>query len=150
MMTGFIAQMARRMPEEDKSRQSQHVYRKLEQPITMSFANACPLEDVLKYVKGATTVENDGGIQIYVDPEGLEEVDKKITSPVTLDLDGIPLKTTLRLALKQLGLAYCVRDGVLIISSVRGIYREMADFENSQEDEVPDGGFGPAPKRSPQ
>ena len=31
----------------------------------------------------------------------------------------MPLKTTLRLLLKQLDLAYCVRDGVLIISSHR-------------------------------
>ncbi len=44
-----------------------------------------------------------------------------------MDLEGVPLKTSLRLILKQLGLAYCVRDGVLIISSVQGIREELAE-----------------------
>jgi hypothetical protein len=34
-----------------------------------------------------------------------------------LDLDGVPLRTTLSLCLKQLDLAYSIRDGVLVISS---------------------------------
>jgi hypothetical protein len=40
-----------------------------------------------------------------------------MTSPVTLDLEGVPLKTTLRLLLKQLGLTYTVKDGLLTITS---------------------------------
>jgi hypothetical protein len=51
----------------------------------------------------------------------------KLDSKVVIDLDGAPLKTSLRLILKQLGLAYCVRDGVLIISSVEGIHEELAE-----------------------
>ena len=35
-----------------------------------------------------------------------------MTSPITLDLEGVPLKTTLRLLLKQLGLTYTVKDGL--------------------------------------
>ena len=46
-------------------------------------------------------------------PESLHDV-------VSIDLEGVPLQTSLRLLLKQLDLAYCVKDGVLIISSVRG------------------------------
>ena len=34
---------------------------------------------------------------------------------------------SLRLILKQVGLAYCVRDGVLIISSVQGVREELAE-----------------------
>ena len=52
-----------------------------------------------------------------------------MTSPVTLDLEGVPLKTTLRLMLKQLGLAYCVKDGLLIISSLEGILQELEEAE---------------------
>ena len=55
-----------------------------------------------------------------------------MTSVVTLDLEGVPLKTTLRLALKQLDLAYCVRDGVLIISSVPGISAELSEAESER------------------
>ena len=40
-----------------------------------------------------------------------------MTSPVSLDLEGVPLKTTLRLMLKQLGLTYTVKDGFLMITS---------------------------------
>ena len=83
----------------------------------MSFANETPLEDVLKYIKAATQGPNDTGIQIYVDPVGLSEAEKTMTSPVTLDVEGVPLKTTLRLALKQLGLTYAVHDGLLTITS---------------------------------
>ncbi|MBV8234029.1 MAG: hypothetical protein JO329_28960, partial [Planctomycetaceae bacterium] len=60
---------------------------------------------------------NDTGIPIYVDPVGLQEAEKTMTSPVTLDLEGVPLKTTLRLLLKQLGLTYTVKDGLLTITS---------------------------------
>ena len=66
-------------------------------------------------------------IPIYVDPIGLQQAERTLNSTVTIDLEGVPLKTSLRLALKQLGLAYCVRDGVLIISSVQGIREELAE-----------------------
>ncbi|MDE2508784.1 MAG: STN domain-containing protein, partial [Planctomycetota bacterium] len=75
------------------------------------------LEEVLKYVKSATQGPNDAGIQIYLDPVGLSEADKTPSSPVTIDLEGIPLKTTLRLILKQLGLTYTVKDGMITITS---------------------------------
>ncbi len=34
-----------------------------------------------------------------------------------IDLDGVPLKTSLRLCLAQLDLAYSIRDGVLLVTS---------------------------------
>ena len=95
---------------------SKKILAKLEEPISMSFANETPLEDVLKYIKAATQGPNDTGIQIYVDPAGLNEAEKTMTSPVTLDVEGVPLKTTLRLMLNQLGLTYSVRDGLLMIT----------------------------------
>jgi hypothetical protein len=59
-----------------------------------------------------------------------------------MDLEGIPLKTTLRLMLKQLGLAYCVRDGFLMISSPQAIVDELMEAKQElnaakgKEDEV--------------
>jgi RNA polymerase sigma factor (sigma-70 family) len=97
--------------------ESRAILEKLEKPISMSFANETPLEDVLKYIKSATQSRNDTGIPIYVDPVGLNEAEKTMTSPVQLDLEGVPLKTTLRLLLKQLGLTYWVKDGLLMITS---------------------------------
>ena len=54
---------------------------------------------------------------MYVDPAGLEEAKKTMWSSVAFDLDGVALKTSLRLFLKQLGLVYMVRDGLLLITS---------------------------------
>jgi hypothetical protein len=101
----------------DRDPKTKSILAKLEEPISMSFANETPLEDVLKYIKSATQGPNDTGIPIYVDPVGLNEAEKTMTSPVTLDLEGVPLKTTLRLLLKQLGLTYTVKDGLLTITS---------------------------------
>ena len=110
----------------DKNPNTKLVLKKLEEPVSMSFIEETPLEDCLKYIKQATSSETYPGIQIYVDPGGLKEVAATMTSTVrNMDLEGVPLKTTLRLALKQLGLAFCVRDGVLIISSPQGIFDEL-------------------------
>ena len=102
----------------DRDPKTKSILAKLDEPISMSFANETPLEDVLKYIKSATQGPNDSGVPIYVDPVGLNEAEKTLTSPVTLDLEGVPLKTTpLRLLLKQLGLTYTVKDGLLTITS---------------------------------
>ena len=42
-----------------------------------------------------------------------------MTSTVAIELEGVALKTSLRLCLKQLCLSYSVRDGMLLITSVR-------------------------------
>jgi hypothetical protein len=106
------------------------VFKKLEEPISMSFNEETPLEDVLKYIKQASTTQTYAGIPIYVDPAGLKEAGATTTSVVrNIDLEGVPLKTTLRLLLKQLGLAYCVRDGVLIVSSQQGIFNELREAQ---------------------
>jgi hypothetical protein len=93
------------------------VREKLEEPIAMRFPVETPLEDVLKYIQQATA-DSSGydGIRIHVDPEGLRAAGKTITSPVSIDHTGIPLRTTLRLLLGQLGLTYVVRDGLVIIT----------------------------------
>jgi hypothetical protein len=83
----------------------------------MSFANETPLDDVLKYIKQATQTPTFNGIPIYVDPIGLQEAERSMNSTVQIDLEGVPLKTTLRLLLKQLGLVYTVKDGFLMITS---------------------------------
>jgi hypothetical protein len=101
----------------ERDARTKWILAKLEEPISMSFAQETPLEDVLKYIRAATQGPNDSGIPIYVDPAGLNEADRTLSSPVSLDLEGVPLKTTLRLLLKQLGLTYTVKDGLITITS---------------------------------
>jgi hypothetical protein len=97
---------------------SQRILAKLEEPVAMSFANETPMEDVLMYIKAATTGPDYSGIQIYIDPVALNEAGKTMRSAVKLDVEGVPLKTTLRLMLTQLGLDYVVEDGLLKIGGV--------------------------------
>src|SRR5262249_696719 len=56
-------------------------------------------------------------IPIYVDPIGLQEAEKTMTSPVVFGLAQVPLRTSLKLILKQLGMVYQVRGGLLTITT---------------------------------
>jgi hypothetical protein len=101
-----------------KDPQSLAILDALDKPVAMNFADETPLEDVLKYVKEVTKgPEFPNGIPIYVDPVGLQEAEKTLTSPIQLDLEGVPLRRTLHLLLRQLGLGYIVEDGLLYITS---------------------------------
>ena len=91
---------------------------KLNQPISIPFESETPLEDVIKYIKQATGDDKmPQGIPIYVDPVGLQEHERTMASTVTLNLEGVALKTALKLLLKQLDLIYTVKDGLLTITS---------------------------------
>ena len=100
---------------------SRAVLARLDEPIAMQFEDETPLEDVLKYITQATTKPPNFGIPIVVDALGLQEVEKTLHSTVLIDLEAMPLKTTLRLLLEQLGLAYTIKDGLAVISSSRVI-----------------------------
>jgi hypothetical protein len=112
-----IAKYGRAVDLFDRDPKTKQILAKLEEPLSMSFANETPLDDILKYIKQATTTPSFSGIPIYVDPIGLQEAEKSLSSTVSIDLDGVPLKTTLKLLLKQLGLTYTVKDGFLMITS---------------------------------
>jgi hypothetical protein len=127
-------------------------WRKLQMKVAMPFANETPLEDVLKYIQAATSEDGPGkgeadknaakgepkfGLQIYVDPVGLQEAEKTMTSPITMNLDGVPLSTTLGLVLKQLGLTYSVqKDGILVIDSEDSARRGIADATTLMLDQL--------------
>jgi hypothetical protein len=107
-----------------KDQKSRMILEKLEEPISMVFAEGTALEDILKYIHPATTSRTYMGIPIYVDPIGLQEAEKSMTSTVrNMDLEGVPLRRTLQLLLKQLDLAYFVEDGVLCITSLKSMGR---------------------------
>ena len=105
----------------------ERILEELERPVPMRFPNQTPLEDVLKYIRDATRGADGEGIPMHVDPLGLTEADKNMTSPVSIEVQGVPLKHSLRICLKQLGLAYRVRDGFVMIGaegSVMPVYDE--------------------------
>ncbi len=85
-----------------------------------AYGKAMPLEDVLMMVKRRTKgTWLPKGFPIYVDPVGLEEAGKTMTSPVGTEPAKGPLRLGdhLRRILKPMGLAYEVKYGLLMITS---------------------------------
>ena len=89
----------------------------LEEPVAMPFADKTPLDDVLKYIKAATTSPTYTGIPIHVEPKGLQDAKVTMASTVEFNQEGMPLRTSLYQVLKPLGLSYVVKDGFLMIDS---------------------------------
>ena len=110
----------------------------LEQSLTMAFPNPTPLEDILKYTKQNTMSEElnfPSGIPIYVNPSGLSKSEKTTKSEVSLEIEGLPLRTTLRLILEQLDLDYEVHDGVLEINAASEFAnrKKKKEYEEAQK-----------------
>lgn len=94
---------------------------KLQAVVPMNFPDGTTLGDLVKFVRESTRDVSNGfprGIPIYVDPQGLQDVDKTMASTVTIDLDGMPVGKALRLAIRQVGLVTEIdKDGLLVITS---------------------------------
>jgi RNA polymerase sigma factor (sigma-70 family) len=104
--------------ERGKDPRSRQVLAKLEDLVAMKFPDETPLSQIIKHIKESTRSSDlPGGIPIYVHKIGLQEAEKTLDSVVSIDLEGIPLRRTLQLALAQLDLAYFVEDGILYITS---------------------------------
>jgi len=94
---------------------------KLQAIVPVNFPDGTSLQDLVKFVRESTRDVGNGlprGIPIYVDPQGLNDVDKTMASTVTIDLDGIPLGKALRLAVQTLGMVVELdKDGLVTITS---------------------------------
>jgi RNA polymerase sigma factor (sigma-70 family) len=123
----------------------------LEKPLMMAFPDPVPLSDVLKFIREATKgPEFPSGLPIYVDPSpGVDGGTSQgaLEHQVAMELDGVRLKTTLRLLLKQAGLGYIVKDGVILVGHL-----DSETFEQEISPNVPaDGGvpgYGAMPRAS--
>lgn len=80
--------------------------------------------EFLKFLREASkSQELPSGLPFYVDPAGLLEAEKTLDSAVGIgmEFEDAPLKTALRLALRQLNLAFMVKDGLVIITYVDSV-----------------------------
>jgi hypothetical protein len=133
-LTMAIADTADSGPLEAKDDRSLKIAAELGKVIPMQFANETPLEDVIKYIRSATKSPTfSDGIPIYVDPLGLQEADKTMTSPVIFDVKEVALRTSLTLILKQIGLGYQMKDGLLTITSLESL--DQAAGNDTRADE---------------
>ena len=89
----------------------------LDQTVPMRFPQGKPLRDLLAYVVSATRSPDGHEIPIYIDPGSVDDIEKALQTPVKIDLEGVPLRTTLDLALHQCELLYTVKGGVIIVDN---------------------------------
>ncbi len=91
--------------------------RALDRPTGSEIPPSGLLVDILKAIHESTVAPDGPGLPIYLDPIGLQEAERTPKSTIEIDLMGVPLRTTLRLALEQLGLRYGVSGGCLRVTS---------------------------------
>jgi hypothetical protein len=101
-----------------KDPRNKEVFGKLEMIIPFHFADdVSTLQDVIAYIKEKTkTGPNDPGLSIVVEQKGLDNADKTLASPLGIDIEGIPLRISIDIIVRQLGMTYYVRDGGVYIN----------------------------------
>lgn len=102
---GWLEQQRRLSPVE------QEIQRSLSKPVEARFINR-PLSEVMD------TLGRMAGVNVYLDPQGLNAEGVTTDTPVTLNLtQPISLKSALNLVLSPLGLSYVIQNEVLRITS---------------------------------
>ncbi|HEV3163520.1 MAG TPA: sigma-70 family RNA polymerase sigma factor [Isosphaeraceae bacterium] len=115
---------------------------KLDQPVNMELPERTTLQEFLKHVKSISQGPADHGISIYVEPEGLRGTklfeNQAPVGPVSVK--GVPLRTVLRMVLRNGDLSYVVKDGLLIIDSRLVIVDERLEQVERKLDRLLDEG----------
>ena len=103
---------------------------KLQEPIPLHFKDT-PFEDVLKFIKKSSQGPNDNGIPIYIDPVGLQKAKVTIDLPVSFDTNpNETLESSLKRLLKSLGLAFTVKNGLLMITSEGSLDEDLPEAKS--------------------
>lgn len=93
------------------------ILKALDQPISFHFPTEVPLEEALSYVSTTAVMDDGRPLPIYVNPIALQEEDRTLQSPVSLVLEGVPLRTGLDCLLRQVTLAYEIKGGLIEVVS---------------------------------
>ena len=86
------------------------ILRALASPTQIDFIET-PLQDVIDFLK------DYHGIEIQIDAKALNDVGIDPTTSVTKNLKGVPLRSALKLILRELDLTYVIQDDVLLITT---------------------------------
>jgi hypothetical protein len=98
----------------------------LRRRVPMRFPDETTLEDIITYIEQATRSPDGKVVPIHVDPIGLQEAEKSMTSIVMgMNFEGVRLETSLKHCLKQLDLGYIVKDDLLLITSTEALERPL-------------------------
>jgi hypothetical protein len=91
------------------------IVKALDRKISVQFPEVA-LGDFLNYIRENTRGRDGDVVPLYVNPVGMAEAEQTLTSPISINLEGTPLKTNLDAAMRQLNLKWSIRDGVLMIA----------------------------------
>lgn len=79
--------------------------------------DSVPLKEAIQFLMQAAAGEGNPPLDYYLDPLGLRDADKTGDESVALHFRKVPIKMTLRLALRENGLIFVIRDGLVIITN---------------------------------
>ena len=104
----------------------------MNRPLALNYLDGASLEQFLKDIKRCSQSQPKlkmTGIPIYVDPIGLSEADKTMTSTVKRPPsdEQLTLREHLKQVLKPLGLDCTIRDGFLMITSAESLDERSDD-----------------------
>ena len=94
------------------------IYDALDKEMLLEFTDA-PLSEVIDYIKTAAD------IPIIIDKRALDDVGLGSDTPLTVSLNGVTLRSALKLMLKELDLTYVIRDEVLKITTPEEAENEL-------------------------
>jgi hypothetical protein len=94
------------------------IFSALDETTSLQFLEQ-PLGDVVAFL------EDRHKIEIQLDTTALDTAGVTTDTPVTIDVEGISLKSALRLMLKSIELTYTVRDEVLLITTTEEVEQEL-------------------------
>jgi hypothetical protein len=90
----------------------------LDEPVDMPFAPAAPLDDVLNYIRVATTGPDlEDGLAIFIEASAFRDSGDLMRSTIYLKSSGEPLHKSLETIVKQLGqdFSYTISNGSVFI-----------------------------------
>lgn len=102
-----------------RSDEVKRIEKSLSRQVSLHFDQE-PLQNVIEQLS------TQSNINIRLDPQGLEEQQVKTDTPITINVDGIQMRSALNLILEPLQLGYAIKDEVLKITSVE---RQKGDME---------------------
>jgi RNA polymerase sigma factor (sigma-70 family) len=111
----------------DLGQKQRAVQQQLSLIVDAKFPDGVTLEEFLKYIKQVTTKAKPPGLPIYVDPVGLQEAEKSMSSKLIIELERRPVREVLRSALRCIGLAGRAKDGFYMIESEEQSLEERLD-----------------------
>lgn len=142
---GMMAGMA---PARDP--QADAIQAVLNRKVTVQFSEQTPLREVLQFLKEISKdpkSKDSIGFSYYLDPKAGQTGNSDIgenpgDAPVQMEVENVPLKTVLALLLRQVGLTYTTRDGLIVISSPETIFSLEQDERLKPAAQLGYGGMG--------